>query len=94
MEFRGESAVALMGSRRLVYENSNIHMVRAFLTEGIRTPSVRLFVTHGHRLNRLSDFHEIRHKSFSKKLSSKREFRENRLSDRRERISVHTVHAS
>jgi hypothetical protein len=66
MEFRGESAVALMGSRRRVYENSNIHMVMAFFTEEIRTPSVRLSVKQSHRLNLLSDFHEIRHTSFSK----------------------------
>jgi len=68
MEFRGESAVALTGIRRRIYENSNIHMVMAFFTDEIRTPSVRLSVMQSHRLNRLSDFHEIRHTSFSKKI--------------------------
>jgi len=66
MEFRGESAVALTGSRRRIYENSNIHMVMAFFTDEIRTPSVRLSVTQSHRLNRMPDFHEIRHDLFKK----------------------------
>jgi hypothetical protein len=65
MEFRGESAVAPTGSRRRVYENTNIHMVMAFFMEEV-TPSVRLSVTQSHRLKRLSDYHDIRHTSFSK----------------------------
>jgi hypothetical protein len=66
MEFCGERAVALTGRfRRRVYENSDIHVVMAFFKEERITPSVRLSATKSHQLNRLSDFHEIQHKSFS-----------------------------
>jgi hypothetical protein len=79
MEFRGESAVALTGSRRRVYENTNIHMVMAFFMEEI-TPSVRRSVTQSSAKPFVGFSLHSTYELF-KKLPSRREFREYLLSD-------------